>query len=122
MESGPGRWACGEGGLYRDEFSRRSQLALGQPAAHGTFVHLYLNGLYWGCITFCERPDDNFAASYLGGEQEDWDVITGGTKGFMQTQVKGDLQAFHVTMNLPGRICQLTPIMKRSGSMWILII
>jgi hypothetical protein len=91
----------GKADYIRDEFSRRSQLALGQPAAHGTFVHLYLNGLYWGVYNLCERPDDNFAASYLGGEQEDWDVITGGTKGFMQTQVKGgDLQAFHVTMNL----------------------
>ncbi|MDZ7262755.1 MAG: chitobiase/beta-hexosaminidase C-terminal domain-containing protein, partial [candidate division KSB1 bacterium] len=30
----------------RDEFGRRLQLATGNAAAHGMFVHLYLNGIY----------------------------------------------------------------------------
>ena len=58
-----------------DEFMRRTQLALGQPSAHGTFVHLYVNGLYWGLYNAVERPDSSFASTYFGGDKEDWDSI-----------------------------------------------
>jgi hypothetical protein len=40
--------------------------------SHGIFVHLYLNGLYWGLYNLVERPDAAFMASYYGGEEEDW--------------------------------------------------
>ncbi|MBP7052623.1 MAG: lamin tail domain-containing protein [Phycisphaerae bacterium] len=58
-----------------DEFMRRTQLALGQPAPHGTFVHLYLNGLYWGLYNVTERPIASFCATYFGGDEEEWDAI-----------------------------------------------
>ncbi|MHC4640508.1 MAG: FN3 associated domain-containing protein, partial [Planctomycetota bacterium] len=45
-----------------DEFMRRTQLALGHPSGHGTFVHLYVNGLYWGLYNPVERPQSSFAA------------------------------------------------------------
>ena len=59
----------------RDEFGRSLQRATGNVGSHGTFVHLYVNGLYWGLYNPCERPDDAFSASYYGGEKEDWDSI-----------------------------------------------
>ncbi len=59
----------------RDAFTRESQLAMGQPSAHGRFVHLYINGVYWGLYNPCERTDGAFAASYLGGEKEEYDAI-----------------------------------------------
>ena len=62
----------------RDEFCRRVQLALGDPGAHGRYVHLYINGLYWGLYNPVERPDASFAASYLGGDKEDWDAYNSG--------------------------------------------
>jgi hypothetical protein len=43
---------------------------------HGRFVHLYLNGLYWGLYNLVERPNDAFQASYFGGEKEDWYVVS----------------------------------------------
>ena len=61
-----------------DEFMRRTQLALGQPSGHGTFVHLYVNGLYWGLYNPVERPEASFAATYFGGEKENWDAINSG--------------------------------------------
>ena len=61
-----------------DEFMRRMQLALGQPSGHGTFAHLYLNGLYWGLYNPCERPQASFAANYFGGDKEDWDALNSG--------------------------------------------
>jgi hypothetical protein len=62
----------------RDEFIRRSQLAMGQPASHGMFVHLYLNGLYWGVYNLVERPSGAFAAAYLGGERDEYDALNSG--------------------------------------------
>jgi len=32
----------------------------GGDAPHGKFVHLYINGLYWGLYDAHERPDDSF--------------------------------------------------------------
>jgi hypothetical protein len=65
--------------FLRDEYSRRLQLALGQPAAHGRYVHLYVNGLYWGLYNPVERPDASFAAEYFGGDKEDWDAYNSGS-------------------------------------------
>jgi len=103
-------WHGGEGGFgstigradyLRDELSRRCQLSTGQIASHGRFVHLYLNGLYWGVYDLCERPDDGFGAEYFGGEKEEYDVVTSGTRGINTTQVKaGDKDAWNVMMSL----------------------
>jgi hypothetical protein len=47
----------------------------GKGAPHSRFIHLYLNGLYWGLYDMHERPDDHFAAEYFGGPNEDYDAI-----------------------------------------------
>ncbi len=58
----------------RDEWLRASQIAMSGVGSHGTFVHLYLNGLYWGLYNLVERPDAAFMASYYGGHERDWSV------------------------------------------------
>ncbi|MBV7333210.1 chitobiase/beta-hexosaminidase C-terminal domain-containing protein, partial [Chloroflexi bacterium TSY] len=64
------------GALYvRDEWARVAQRAMGQISPHGQYVHLYLNGLYWGLYILHERPTARFAADYLGGEKEQYDVM-----------------------------------------------
>jgi len=59
----------------RDQWVRDTQLEMGRTASRGTFVHLYLNGLYWGLYNAVEKPDESFAAAHLGGSEDDWDVI-----------------------------------------------
>ncbi|OHB74774.1 MAG: hypothetical protein A2Z25_16295, partial [Planctomycetes bacterium RBG_16_55_9] len=59
----------------RDEFGRSLQRATGHAGAHGIFVHLYINGIYWGLYNPCERPDHSFSADYYGGDKDDWDAI-----------------------------------------------
>lgn len=64
--------------FIRDEFGRRLHLDMGHPAPRGLFVHLYLNGLYWGMYNLIERPNEDFSATYLGGEPEEWDACAAG--------------------------------------------
>jgi len=71
-------WVFGGGSnrtYLSDEFIRDSLLEMAQPNGHGTFVHLYLNGLYWGLYNGLERPTAPFAATYLGGSKADWDIL-----------------------------------------------
>ncbi len=59
----------------RDQWARDTLRDMGQPSARGRFVHLYLNGLYWGIYNLVERPSGPFAAAHLGGRREDWDAL-----------------------------------------------
>jgi len=56
----------------------------------GTWVHLYINGLYWGLYNVTERTDDAHASNYLGGKEEEHYCrkAKGGT-------VDGDSTRFH---------------------------
>ena len=58
----------------RDEWLRASQIATSGVGAHGLYVHLYIDGLYWGLYNLVERPDASFMASYFGGSEEEWYV------------------------------------------------
>jgi len=48
---------------------------MGQPYARGRYYHLYLNGMYWGLYQTEERPQADYAETYFGGDEEDYDVI-----------------------------------------------
>ncbi len=56
----------------RDEWARRSQIDMSGVGSHGIFVHLYLNGMYWGLYNLVERPDAAFTSSYYGGDVDSW--------------------------------------------------
>lgn len=85
------------GALYgRDEWFRQTQAAMGQPALAGSFVHLYLNGLYWGLYSAIEAPTAGAAARQLGGIAADYDVI--GPSG----PVAGDASAWSTLLSLVG--------------------
>lgn len=56
----------------RDQLGRDLQIAMSGFGARGTFVHLYLNGIYWGLYNPSERPDASFFEHHFGGNPEDW--------------------------------------------------
>jgi len=62
------------GEFVRDQWMRDSFSAMGHPSARGLFVHLYLNGLYWGLYNPVERPSAPFLAGHFGGKPEHYDV------------------------------------------------
>ncbi|MCX8157621.1 MAG: lamin tail domain-containing protein [Verrucomicrobiae bacterium] len=63
--------------LLRDSWVKDSMRDMGHLAARNHFVHLYLNGLYWGVYNPSERMDASFCAEHLGGSRQDWDVLCG---------------------------------------------
>jgi len=63
------------GQYVRDQYVADLQNALGGTAPHGRHMHVYVAGIYWGMHTIHERPDDNFAAEYFGGNNDDYDVV-----------------------------------------------
>jgi hypothetical protein len=76
----------------RDQFMSDLHNAMGWPAFHGRFFHLYLNGLYWGLHGIHERPEEDFAASYFGGTENDWDILKNTTAFEV---LSGDLAAWN---------------------------
>jgi hypothetical protein len=71
-------WAFqGDGNMMclRDQSSRDAQLKMNGLAARGDWYHLYINGMYWGLYNTEERPEAAFGESYIGGREEDYDVI-----------------------------------------------
>ncbi len=63
------------GQYVRDQFVSNIQIAMGGQSTRGFYAHLYLNGLYWGVYWLHERPDENFTASYYGGDPDDYYVL-----------------------------------------------
>ncbi|MBL9135841.1 MAG: lamin tail domain-containing protein [Verrucomicrobiales bacterium] len=57
-----------------DEFVRDLARDCGQPSPAGTFVHLFLNGVYKGYYNPCERVDVDFLRAYHGGGDR-WDLM-----------------------------------------------
>ena len=73
-------WPCGDmPGCYReqavflrDQLVRDLHAAMGQVAARGRWVEVYLNGAYWGLYNLTERIDETFLATRF--DHDDWDT------------------------------------------------
>jgi hypothetical protein len=62
----------------RDQWMRDCLTEMGhEDAGQGFFVHLYLNGIYWGLYNLHERPIASHYAAYNGGDEESIDAING---------------------------------------------
>ncbi|MCP4454662.1 MAG: hypothetical protein GY809_24650, partial [Planctomycetes bacterium] len=83
--------------FVRDEFARSLQARAGHASARGRFVHVYLNGLYWGVYNVVERPDQDLSAEANGGDARDWDVLYDlGEVGSIGPQtLQGDFEAWN---------------------------
>ena len=63
------------GAYMSNRFTDDSMLDMGNIAPHGRFVHLYLNGNYWGQYHLRERWSADMASSYFGGSEDDYEAV-----------------------------------------------
>ena len=65
-------------GFYMSNpFTDGTMLDMGNLNPHSRFVHLYLNGTYWGMFHLRERWDADMHSRYLGGPASDYESING---------------------------------------------
>ncbi|MSU19810.1 MAG: hypothetical protein EXS30_00255 [Pedosphaera sp.] len=93
-----------QGVFIRDQFSRDTQLAMGQQGERGDYYHLYINGVYWGLYNTCERPEASYGATYFGGNKEDFDVIKVEAGPYSINATDGNMSAWTqlYTLSKPG--------------------
>lgn len=60
----------------KDPFAKNTMLDMDRVAAHNKFVHLYLNGIYWGIYNISEKITNDFLESYLGGNEDDYEIVS----------------------------------------------
>ncbi len=93
----------GTQGIYiRNRWAFDRQLEMGQPAPHGRFVHVYINGTYWGQYDLMERPNAGFMEAYFGDTKEDYDALNAGVA------INGDLSAWNAMVAATGDFDQLS--------------
>ena len=68
------RYRPNDSQYIRDVWMKESLHDMGQPSSYGSFVHLYVNGLYFGLFNLSERLADDFFADHLGGLKEHWEI------------------------------------------------
>lgn len=65
-------------GFYMsNRFTDDTMLDMGNINPHGRFVHLYLNGAYWGQYHLRERWNASMLSEYLGGPKDSYEAING---------------------------------------------
>jgi hypothetical protein len=69
-----GRYRPNDSQYTRDVWMKESLRDMGQPSSYGSYVNLYVNGLYFGVFNLTESVDEAFCAEHLGGQREDWTV------------------------------------------------
>jgi len=78
-----------------DSWAKDTQLAMNHFAAHNSFAHLYINGLYWGIYNISERLNDKFMEAYMKGAVEDYDII----KDYAEV-TSGNIDAWNAMMKM----------------------
>jgi len=89
---------------FRSDFGHLTHKAMGAHVVLSDWMHLYLNGQYWGVYNIHERPDESFAAVHLGGDESDYDILKqrprGQANGSKPELVNGDFEAWDALMSL----------------------
>ncbi|MBL7221293.1 MAG: lamin tail domain-containing protein [Phycisphaerae bacterium] len=68
------------GSFIREQWARDTLLAMEQSdAGQGMYVHLYIDGLYWGVHVLQERQEASHYAAYNGGDEDTLDALNSGS-------------------------------------------
>ena len=84
----------------RDVWVKDSFRDMGGTVSRSTFVHLYINGLYWGLYQPSERLNGSYFSEHQGGPEGAWDVIVGDDGGGPPVVVDGSVADWQAVLNL----------------------
>ena len=62
--------------MMRDVWMRRSWEAMGSLSPMSRYIHVVINGLYWGVYDASEHIDDDYVAAHQGGLPADWEIVS----------------------------------------------
>jgi len=112
-------WAWGNNSkaqYTRDVWARRMQRKMGWTSVNALYVHLFLNGMYWGIYNIAERVDDQFGKDHLGGAKTDIDVIKIEEDGGNHIEAsEGDLEAWEQMVYAASRAADDTYYYRLQG-------
>lgn len=91
------RWFRKDASYIRDQWVRDAYDDMGQLGCRGRFVHLFLNGLYWGIYNLTEHPSASFQAENYGGARSEYDAF----KDFTELD-SGTMDAWNAMMSAAG--------------------
>ena len=86
--------------FLRDIFVKDAHRDMGWLASRSDWVHLYVNGLYWGIYNPSERLDSSYMANHVGGWESDWDVLVGDDNIFVAMPADGTKDDWSALMAL----------------------
>ena len=98
-------WTDREYAQYtRDVWARRMQRKMGRMSVNALYVHLFLNGMYWGLYNIAERVDGQYGENHLGGDKDDMDVVKIEEEGGNHHEAsEGDLVAWDEMLKVVAR-------------------
>ncbi|HEY0549067.1 MAG TPA: lamin tail domain-containing protein, partial [Verrucomicrobiae bacterium] len=86
----------------RDVWFKDTFREMGWIASRSAFVHLYINGLYWGLYEPSERINSSYFNQHLGGPEGAWDVLVGNDAGAPPDVVDGSVADWNNVLALAG--------------------
>ena len=69
-----------ENTFVREVWSRDLQRDMHHPYTRSRYHHLYVNGQYFGLFQTQERVEEFYAETYLGGNEDDYDIVKSGLR------------------------------------------
>ena len=76
----PNEWPNYRATYIRDTWMKDALRDLGHASGHQRYVHVYINGLYWGIYTLSELYVGAWQELYFGGKESDYDIIKDGNE------------------------------------------
>lgn len=97
----------------RDAWAKRMMTGMGYVSPRTTYMHLFINGLYWGVYNPTERVDEDFCELRLGGNKENYDVLRNDEAGRLEATAGTD-EAYRQMFELAKK-ASYTDYMKMQG-------
>ncbi len=96
--------------LYvQDQYVADLHNAMGGYSPHGSYAHIYINGLYWGMYYTHERPDHAWAAEMFGANEDEYDAIKHNSGGVINNGIGGSATANYNSMISAANAVQSNP-------------